>query len=78
MVGMGMDVDYVADRAAFYRETVVFPAASRRAVLEYELARHDRRRAQTPQPLLARTGEILIRLGKRLQAAAASEAAAHG
>jgi hypothetical protein len=76
MVGMGMDVDYVADRATFYRETVVFPAAARRAVLAYELARHEPRRAQTLQPLLARTGDILIRLGKRLQAAAA-EAAAH-
>lgn len=77
MFGTGMDVDYVADRAALYRETVVYPAAARRAVLEYELARRDRRRDRAPQPLLAHMGDMLIRWGQRLQAAAAPEAAAH-
>jgi hypothetical protein len=75
---MGMDVDYVAERAAFYREKVVFPAAARRAVLEHELTYLKGRSGNPLRSLLARAGAWLIRLGERLQTTAASGAAAHG
>jgi hypothetical protein len=77
MVGIGMDVDYVAEQAAQYREAVVYPAASRRALLERELRKRDGRRAHTVRPLLVRTGDVLVRLGERLRAAATPKATAH-